>query len=176
MDVHELASVERGPLELTCRLTFRYRVVRDTSEERERSSEVVAGTRERLAAAVGVAALMSACKAVRGKASIREALGSEALRSKASGREEADVLMYRIYRFHFNIQVENVVCHTYLLPSNGECFSEVCCGSRRKRNEWMKLAAVAVGVAAHMSAGIAVGGIASIGITFGRIALRTIAF
>nr|WP_258958989.1 hypothetical protein [Paenibacillus tyrfis] len=118
---------------------------------------------------------MSTGKAVRAKARIREAFGREALRTKASGREEADILVYRVYRFHFNIQVEYVVCHSYFLPSNGEYISEVCCGSRRKRNEWMKLAAVAVGVAAHMTAGIAVGGIARIGITFGRIALRTIA-
>nr|WP_237763038.1 hypothetical protein [Paenibacillus sp. A3] len=118
---------------------------------------------------------MSAGKAVRAEASIREAFGREALRTKASGREEADVLVYRINRFHFNIQVENVVCHTDFLPSNGEHFSEDCCGSRRKWKEWTKLAAVAVRVAAHMSAGVAVGGVARIGITFGRIALRTIA-
>nr|WP_253957628.1 hypothetical protein [Paenibacillus oleatilyticus] len=118
---------------------------------------------------------MSAGKAVRGKASIREAFGSEALRSKASGREEAEVLLYRINRFHFNIQVENVVCHTDFLPSSGEHVSKHCCGGWRKRKEWTKLAAVAVRVAAHMSAGVAVGGVTRIGITFGRIALRTIA-
>ncbi|MCP3773736.1 hypothetical protein NLX71_10475 [Paenibacillus sp. MZ04-78.2] len=70
-----------------------------------------------------VAALMSAGEAIGGEASIRKAFGRETLRRKAFCRE-TKARVCRINRFHFNIQIEMVVCHKYFLPSCGGLASE----------------------------------------------------
>ncbi|WP_245719617.1 hypothetical protein [Paenibacillus tianmuensis] len=71
----------------------------------------------------GVAALMSASEAIGGEASIRKAFGRETLRRKAVCRE-TKARVCRINRFHFNIQIEIVVCHKYHLLSCGGLASE----------------------------------------------------
>ena len=77
----------------------------------------------RLAAdAVGVAALMSAGIAIGRIAFIRITFGRIALRTIALRRVKPKIRVYRINRFHLDIQIEIVVCHKYILPSNVKKF------------------------------------------------------